>query len=152
MNCKTTTISAFCLFSLAFIIACGAQNDSLSIDKAFIEELMSDPLTEQANVVHQKQTNLMLYNRLDMAALSEIVRITPENDVCKITADMSQIEHAIEYFDNMCKQINLMRLIQEKYPQVKDLETETYAKIFYHLEPVTTEDVLLIIESRNKID
>ena len=97
MNYKTAMISAFCLFSLAFVIACGAQNDSLNTDEILIEKLMNDPMTEQFNVNHNEQTNLIMFNDLDMEALGDILKITPGNDACNVTADVSHIPHAREY-------------------------------------------------------
>lgn len=152
MNYKTAMISAFCLFSLAFVIACGAQNDSLNTDEILIQKLMNDPLTEQFNVNHNEQTNLIMFNDLDMEALGDILKISPGNDACNVTADVSQITHAREYFDNMCQHIRLMTSIKEKYPDLENLDRDIRIMIFYHSEPITFEDVIKMSDARYKID
>ena len=143
---KTATFYSFCLFSLAFVIACGAQNDSLSTDEALAQQLIDDPLTQQIKTNHQQQTDLIMYNRLDMESLGEILNNTPGNDPCKVKDDISQIAHADEYFANMCRQIQLNLAINEKYPMIKDLDSDTRIKIFYSSEPLTTEEIFTIIE------
>ncbi|RLD20964.1 MAG: hypothetical protein DRI69_05125 [Bacteroidetes bacterium] len=152
MNYKTATISTFILFSLAFVIACGAQNDSLKTDEVLIENLLNDPLTKQIHDVQSMQKDLIMYNNLDMIALKDVIENTPNNDVCNITADISQIDRAAEYFDIMCDHISLIRQVREKYPQMKDLSPEILAQIFYPSEPVSNADVIRMIEFRDKID
>lgn len=152
MNFKTTTISALCLFSLAFVIACGAQNDSLNTDEFLIKEIMNDPLTEQFNANNQKQTDLILYNSLDMPALRNVLINTPDSSSCNVTGDLSHIAHAREYFDNMCQHVQLMNAITKKYPEVKNLEPDVRLKLFYHTEPLTDEEVRNLYDSRKKID
>ncbi len=149
MNYKTVTFYSFCLLSLAFVIACGAQNDSISVDTAFIQQLIDDPLTDQIKTSHKKQKDLILYNNLNMDALGEILKATPANNPCKVTHDLAHIRHAEEYYANMCRQIQLNQAINSKYPRIKDLSIEARAKIFYSSEKATSEDVYKILEARS---
>jgi len=152
MKNKIAILSAICVCSLAFVIACGAQNDTISTNETLIRELINDPLTEEFKTINQRQTDLLLYNTVDMQAILQVLKDTPGNDACKIVTDLSQIAHAVEYFDLLCTQKLLKNALYAKYPDIGKLSTETRVQLFYSSEPVTMEDVLIMIDTRSKID
>lgn len=152
MKHKTLIISALFTLSLALVIACGAQSDSLSTESELIQQLMDDPMTQQINDVYQKQLNLTLYSDVDVDAMGEILKNEPEYDPCNVLADISDLKFAAEYFDNMCKHAQLIIAIKSKYPNAVNLDDKTWAKIFYNRETLTDEDVKKMIDARYKID
>jgi hypothetical protein len=152
MNYKIATFYSFCLFSLFFVIACGAQNDSLRTDTAFIQQLIDDPLTEQIKEIYQKQKDLILYNSLNMDALLDMLKNAPDNDPCKVTDYLPDIDYAVEYFDNMCSHIQLVAAVTKKYPEIQNLDSDARVKIFYTSEPVNLQDVMIILDTRIIID
>jgi len=152
MNYNTITISAFCAFSLVLVIACGAQSESLNSDKQLIQELMNDPLTHQINAVHLKQIDLTTYNDVDISAMGKVLKNTPNNDPCNINQDISAIKYAVEYFDNMCRHIQLVTAVKKKHPITKTLDITEWVQIFYQREPVSYEDIIRIFEARKTID
>jgi|GEM_PF-3050351 len=152
MNYRTVTFYSFCLFSLTFAIACGAQNDSSSADAAFIQQLIDDPLTKEIQANHKQSTDLIMYNNLNIEALGEVLKNTPGNDPCKVKGNTSQIAHAEEYFDNMCRHMQLNLAINKKHPMLKNLDSDTRVKLFYNSEQLTEQDVRVILDSRSKID
>tara|TARA_B100001939_G_C16613888_1_gene476299 strand:- start:102 stop:554 length:453 start_codon:yes stop_codon:yes gene_type:complete len=119
-------LSVFCVFA-----SCNEPKiDSPSkVEPSNLEEaaaLMSADQDYQAYVETEKKLKYLLaMQRVDMPKVGERMNEPGKGDLCLWTEDqVSDIKGGYEYAQLLCMKINLIKVVYEKFPFLKDLSTK----------------------------
>lgn len=133
------------------IFACQAQQSD-TVDSSMIELIYADPLAQESRDAMMQTAQLITYGKVDLEPIREVINATP-NSCEALLQDLSHIKGAHDYLAALCTLRTSREKIAEKYPDFKDLPSETRSHILFGNPPEYSDlDIHDMIISRSQPD